>query len=115
MLQGWCGLVARGLAFFHWGVATPNYQVEAIPLAAEVERDILAFASRMKGGGYVERSIGNGAFEYRGFKCADGEPASTWMIYLYGRMPIGGDPAISPVCAVSFGVFIRPKGRQEAE
>ncbi len=108
MLHDWCGLVARGLAFHHWGVATPDYQVEAIPLAAEVEHDILAFASRLKGGEYVERSVGNGAFAYRGFRCADGEPASMWMIYLYGSMPIGGDPAVSLVCAASVAVFIRP-------
>lgn len=114
MLHDWCGLVARGLAFFHWGVATPNYQVETIALAVEVEQDILAMASRYKGGEYVERSVGNGAFGYRGFKCANGEPASMWMIYLYGRMPVGGDPAVSPVCAASWGVFIRPKGRREA-
>lgn len=113
-LEEWCRLVARGLAFFHWGVTTPDYKVEAIPLAAEVEHHILAFASRLKDGEYLERSVGNGAFAYRGFKCADGESASMWMIYLYGRMPIGGDPAVSPVCAASFGVFITPKGRREA-
>jgi hypothetical protein len=114
MLHDWCGLVARGLAFHHWGVATPDYEVETIPLAAEVERDILAFASHLKGGEYIERLVGNGAFAYRGFRCADGEPASMWMIYLYGRMPIGGDPTVSRVCPASWGVFITPKGRREA-
>jgi hypothetical protein len=109
ILHDWCALVARGLAFFHWGVATPDYQVEVIPLAAEVEQDILTLASRYKCGEFVEHSVGNGAFAYRGFKCADDEPASMWMIYLYGRMPIGGDPAVSPVCAASWGVFITPK------
>jgi hypothetical protein len=113
-LQDWCGLVARGLAFFHWGVVTPDYKVEAVPLALEVEHDILAMARRYKCGECVERSVGNGAFAYRGFKCADGEPASMWMIYLYGRMPIGGDPVVSPVCAGSFGVFITPRDRQAA-
>jgi hypothetical protein len=106
--------VARGLAFFHWGVTTPDYKVEVVALAPEVERDILDFASRQKGGEYVEESVGNGAFAYRGFKCADGEAASMWMIYLYGGMPIGGDPVVSSVCATSWGVFITPKERQEA-
>jgi hypothetical protein len=113
MLHDWCGLVARGLAFHHWGVATPDSQVETVALAAEVEHDILDLASRYKAGEFVEQSVGNGAFGYRGFRCAGSEPASMWMIYLYGRMPIGGDPAVSPVCAASFGVFITPKGRRE--
>jgi hypothetical protein len=110
-LQDWCGLVARGLAFFHFGVATPDYQVETIPLAAEVEHDILAFACRYKGGEYVERAVGNGALDYRGFKCADDEAASMWIIQLYGGIPIGGDPAASRVCALSWGVFITPRDR----
>ncbi|KUO64485.1 MAG: hypothetical protein APF80_04800 [Alphaproteobacteria bacterium BRH_c36] len=112
-LRSWCGLVGRGLAFFHWGVVTPDYKVEAIPLAPKVEHDILAMARRYKGGEYAEGSVGNGAFAYRGFKCADGEPASIWMINMYGRMPIGGDPAVSRVCANSFGVFITPRGHHE--
>ncbi len=88
MLQDWCGLVARGLAFFHWGVATPDYMVETIPLAAEDEQDILALAHKGKGGLQVEHSVGNGAFAYRAFKGADGEPASMWLIQLYGSMPM---------------------------
>jgi hypothetical protein len=114
MLQDWCGLVARGLAFFHWGVATPDYTVETIPLAAEVEQDILALAHKGKGGLQVEHSVGNGAFAYRGFKCADGEPASMWLIQLYGSVPIGGDPAASDALARSWGVFISPQDRKGA-
>ncbi len=110
-IQNWCGLVARGLAFHHWGVVTPEYLVETIPLTAETEANILNFAQRLKGGEYVERDVGGGAFVYRGFKCADGEAASMWIIYLYGRMPIGGDPTASPACAASWGVFITPKNR----
>jgi hypothetical protein len=108
-LHDWCGLVARGLAFHHWGVATPNYIVEVIPLAAGVERDILSLAN---GAEYVEHSVGNGAFAYRGFKCADDEAASMWVVYLYGGIPIGGDPAIMRVCASSWGVFITPGRRR---
>jgi hypothetical protein len=74
----------------------------------------LKLRKQVLGTEYVERSIGNGAFGYRGFKCSDGAPDSMWIIHLYGRMPIGGDPAESPVCAASWGVFITPKGHQEA-
>ncbi|MCB1505572.1 MAG: HNH endonuclease [Hyphomicrobiaceae bacterium] len=107
-LQDWCGLVARGLANFHWGVATPNYSVEVMPLTPEVERHILELASSRKNGGHIEGSIGDGTFEYRGFMCGDGEPASLWMIDLYGRMPIGGDPDFSRACAATWAVFITP-------
>lgn len=107
-LKDWCGLVARGLAYFHWGVVTPGYSVEVKPLGPEVERDILAFASRLQNGGRTEESIGNGTFKYRGFKCADDEPGSIWLIDLYGRMPIGGDPNSSQICAATWAVFISP-------
>ena len=114
MLRTWCGLVARGLAFFHWGVATPDYEVETVPLSATVERDIFCLAKSFRSGEAVTNSVGNGAFTYRGFKCADGEAASVWMIQLYGAMPIGGDPTISRACAASWGVFITPRDRADA-
>ncbi len=108
-LTDWCGMVARGLANFHWGITTPKYEIKTIPLALSVESEILAMVGSFSGGERVQETLGNGAFAYRGFKCADGEPASMWMIYLYGAMPIGGDPGISNACASSWGVFITPK------
>jgi hypothetical protein len=113
-MHDWLGLVARGLACFHWGLATPDHKVEVIALPADVEREILALGSRLNGGEYVEQSVGNGAFAYRGFKSADREGASMWVIYLLGGMIIGGDPAVSRATASSWGVFIT-QDRQNAQ
>lgn len=107
-LEDWCGLVARGLAFYHWEVATPDYKVDVRPLNAAVEQGILAHVSGVDAKWRVKETVGEGAFRYHGVKCADDESASIWMIDLYGRMPIGGAPSVSPTYAATWAVFIRP-------
>jgi hypothetical protein len=109
-LRDWCGLVARGLAFFHWGVATPDSMVETTPIDAREEQTTLLVM--FNGIERVERSVGNGAFSYRGFKYASG--GFMWLLYIYGSMHIGGDPAASRECAWSWRVSITPQDRKEA-
>jgi hypothetical protein len=100
-MLSWCALLARGLAYFHWNESiAPNYEVEVVPLEAEVEREISMMVDRWK----VEQTLGRGAFRYRGFNAVDDSSASVWIIEIYGRMPIGGNQKL----AASWAIFIKP-------
>jgi hypothetical protein len=107
-LKNWCGAIAQGLAYFHWGTALAAVDIDVIPLADTVETEILSLVTAKNTGCYIEQSVGRGAFEYIGFRESRNAAESVWLIRIYGRMPIGGDPTISPVCASSWGVFITP-------
>lgn len=108
-LREWCGLVARGLAFFHWGVVTPEHDVQTIPLTSESEVTILKIAQRLRDNGFAEGCLGNGAFSYRGFREHGYLNGSVWFLDLYGRMPIGGDASVSDALAATWAVFISRK------
>lgn len=108
ILEDWCGMIACGLAFFHWKIVTPDYNIETIPLTFEKERALISFAERNDGSGYAENTIGNNAFSYLGFRELNHGRSSVWILRLYGRMPIGGDPSVSNALASSWSVFITP-------
>jgi hypothetical protein len=107
-LQDWCVWLARGLTFFHWGVTTPDHTVETMPIDAAEDQTTLLLM--FNGAERMERSVGNGAFSYRGFKYVGG--SFMWLLYLYGSMHIGGDPAASRECAWSWRVVITQNGQE---
>ena len=57
-MEEWFGLVARGLAYFHWDVVKPHYDIVVRPIANEAERDLLALGKKTDEADRVEGDCG---------------------------------------------------------
>jgi hypothetical protein len=90
-LEALCTMIAKGLAFHHFGVVIPaDSNVMSGALTAHGEGVFGQFLAR--NGNRVSESVGDGAFEYEGVQSRQDKHLTIWRIKLYGGVRLSGDP-----------------------
>lgn len=89
--ERWCGLVARGLAYFHWGtVLGPDCFVEVM-VPTHAGEGYLNYMLSHRGAKRVwPQDLGRGTFVYEGLQGVDHPQVSAWRLAVYGGLVLSG-------------------------
>jgi hypothetical protein len=103
-------LIARALAWHHWGLQLTTTETFATVLALtargeqEFERQFFAVPDAA----HVRRDLGDGTFVYEGMQATDNPLITIWRIRMYGGLTLGSDPRNPEEGASLFGVMTGP-------
>ena len=98
-LERLCGLIARGLALFHFGAVIPaDCHVHAGAVTPDGERALTDTLLSLHGNRVI-KSIGDSAFEYEGLQSIAGPHLTVWRFKIYGGIQLTGDPQAPDVLA----------------
>jgi len=88
-------MIARGLAWHHWGVLLrPGFSATA---SLFNDAGVQFFVQMLSGWNTpirVSENFGNGTFVYEAAQATDVPEATVWRFQMYGGIKFGGDPAV---------------------
>ena len=107
-------LIAKGLAWHHWGIyLTGNHFAKAMMVskAGEDTFDQMFFSRKARD--CVNVDLGNGTFVYEGIQDLECAELTVWRLSTYGGVRMGGDPKAPGQYSSLIGVVTGPKSVQQ--
>jgi len=110
-LEQWCGLLVRGLSYYHWKTVIGSECFFEFMVPTKDGEAILDNLLSKRGAARIKVSLGGGTFAYEALQGIDNPQVSAWWFSIYGGLMLGGgDPTVR---SGTIGVLTGPRRVKE--
>ena len=96
-------LVARGLAWLHFGVVLPREYASNAFFLSKYGEEFFSRLFAMNASDRVQQDLGRGTVSYRGAQAVDTPQLTVWRLEFFGGLAMSGDPRLPGEVAHAIG------------